>query len=225
MLDNFEKEMKEYQQLQEHLARAQVDALRGLQKRVNSMFDDELSHLQRVLAELSGTEPKLPGDGTFTAELTAAVHAMLLEERPLHRNAIHQRLQAQDIHVGGKDSLGTLSAYLSNDKRFITAGRGEWTLAKSPAMEHTENAFVITSVSSSRPTAFADTLRQYARDHDGKLDFGQVNALIDQHGWGDFNIDDIDMEAEIWHWLVSNSEWELGDGSVFRLRAHAVVVW
>ena len=66
MLDNFEKEMKEYQQLQEHLARAQVDALRGLQKRVNSMFDDELSRLQRVLAELSGTEPKLPGDGTFT---------------------------------------------------------------------------------------------------------------------------------------------------------------
>ena len=60
---------------------------------------------------------------------------MLLEERPLHRNAIHQRLQSQDIHVGGKDSLGTLSAYLSNDKRFITAGRGEWTLAKSPAME------------------------------------------------------------------------------------------
>lgn len=145
MMSNFEDLAKAYRRQQRDLARAQIDALQKFQDEVNAMFYDEQAKLQQLIADYLDEEPKLPGEGTFTADLTGAVHAMLTEQRPLHRKVIHDRLKEQGIHVGGKDALGNLSAYLSNDSRFKTAGRGEWTLAGVSLL----------------PSDFADALIEY----------------------------------------------------------------
>ena len=114
--------------IKQHIATVQLEALRQMRDEL----DEEISRLEQIV-DPSEEVGSLPADGTFTAELTTAIHEILLKERPLHRQTILERLEDREIYVGGKDSLRTLSAYLSNDDRFVPAGKGEWTLAHPPS--------------------------------------------------------------------------------------------
>ena len=113
----------------QYIAAVELDAL----KHVREELDLEIARLEQIANPPDAGH--LPADGTFTAELTMAIHDIFLEERPLRRQTILERLADQEIYVGGKDSLRTLSAYLSNDDRFIAAGRGHWTLKHLPENE------------------------------------------------------------------------------------------
>ena len=117
----------------QYIAAVQLDSL----KQMREELDEEIARLERIVNPVADAS-QLPTDGTFTAELTTAIADMLLEDRPLRRQTILERLAEQEIYVGGKDSLRTLSAYLSNDDRFQSApgARGLWTLASPPAAEH-----------------------------------------------------------------------------------------
>lgn len=110
------------------IAEVQLEALR----QVREELDEEITRLERVV-DLGD----LPAQGTFTEELTTAIYDILLEERPLRRQTILERLAEREIYVGGKDSLRTLSAHLSNDNRFKAESdrRGYWTLKYPPENE------------------------------------------------------------------------------------------
>ena len=117
----------------QHIAAVQLESL----KQMREELDEEIAHLEGIVNPVDDAS-QLPTDGTFTAELTTAIYDMLLEGRALRRQTILERLAAQEIYVGGKDSLRTLSAYLSNDDRFqsVPGARGMWTLVSPPAEEH-----------------------------------------------------------------------------------------
>ena len=115
---------------EQYIAAIQLDALKDARNEI----DEEIARLERIVSPRDTVE-HLPSDGTFTAELTTAIHDILLEERPLRRQTILARLADREIFVGGKDNLRTLSAYLSNDERFIPEGRGNWTLKNPPQEE------------------------------------------------------------------------------------------
>ena len=79
---------------------------------------------------------------TVTKQIADAVNQVLLDERPLRRGVIAERLQAMGIHLSGtveKDRVQYLASFLSRDHRFKPMGRkdprrrGEWTLADEPA--------------------------------------------------------------------------------------------
>ena len=78
----------------------------------------------------------VPRNGTFTAQITAGVEAILREERPLHRTVILKRLVAGGLHVGGAKPLNTLGSYLSMGDNFksdtSTTRKGFWTLVEEP---------------------------------------------------------------------------------------------
>ena len=69
---------------------------------------------------------------SHSAELTGAIEAVLLEERPLHRRVILERVTKRGIYVGGEKPLAVLGSYLSMDRRFKNVGRGIWTLTDEP---------------------------------------------------------------------------------------------
>ena len=116
----------------QHIAAVQLDALKPMRDELN----EEIARLERILSGIDD-DFQLPTVGTFTAELTSALHDILAAERPLKRPVILDRLAEKGVHVGGKDSLRTLSAYLSNDDRFesVIGARGMWTLAQEPALD------------------------------------------------------------------------------------------
>ncbi len=74
----------------------------------------------------------IPRNGTFTQQITTAIEAILIEERPLHRKVILERLTAQGLHVGGERPLNTLSSYLSMGAMFKAddGKKGMWTLTE-----------------------------------------------------------------------------------------------
>ena len=113
----------------QHIATVQLDALKQMRDELN----EEIERLERVISGICD-DVRLPTRGTFTEEITTAIHDILVAERPLKRQTILERLAEQGIYVGGKDSLRTLSAYLSNDDRFQSARgfRGMWTLVHPP---------------------------------------------------------------------------------------------
>ena len=212
MTFNFEGLVEEYQHRQRDLTRAQLDALQKFQDDFNFMIEEEKGRLHRLIDEHPSTEPKLPGDGTFTARLTAAVYEMLLEESPLHRQVIYDRLKDQGIHVGGKDGLGNLSAYLSNDDRFITAGRGEWTLPQAVRpMVH---------VLEEQKREINETLRQQAVAGDGKISFTHIaRSLNDTATEQSWNAQAMGLAIhEVRNWLMKNGEWQYEQPETLRLR-------
>ena len=74
-------------------------------------------------------------EGSFSKQISDAILHILLEERPMHRKKILEKVEAKGVLLGGTDRIRTLSSYLSNDRRFVTdgqEGRGIWTLAGEP---------------------------------------------------------------------------------------------
>ena len=114
-----------------HFAQIQLQALKQIVDEANA----EIEYLQTIVGEPDKNAVQLPTEGTYTAELTGAIHDLLVDDRPLHRKTILDRVVAAGVHVSGQDKLRTLSAHLSHDKRFIPAGRGEWTLSQPPAQD------------------------------------------------------------------------------------------
>lgn len=78
--------------------------------------------------------PTLRG-GERRARLVDAIDAVLRAERPMHRQDILARLEEQGVYVGGNTPINSLSAYLSQDERFESVGRGQWTLVDEPETE------------------------------------------------------------------------------------------
>ena len=74
-------------------------------------------------------------------QICGAIYEVLLDERPLHKRDILDRVQSAGVYVGGKDPMNTLSPYLTNDPRFTSDGKGNWTLAseQSGVEESEEN--------------------------------------------------------------------------------------
>ena len=113
--------------------------LEGL-RRFRDELDQEIAGLERIVGQLNGKSSPPPSEGTYTAELTAAIHELLIEERPLHRKVILERLEIKGIFVSGQDKLRTLSAHLSQDARFTPTERGFWTLVATPVSASVETA-------------------------------------------------------------------------------------
>ena len=136
----------------QHIAAVQLDALTQMRDELN----EEIERLERVISGIDD-DVRLPTSGTFTAEITTAIHDILVAERPLKRQAILERLAEQAIYVGGKDSLRTLSAYLSNDDRFhaVPGARGMWTLVSPPAAEHSIGRVEVANEQPSQPMQVA----------------------------------------------------------------------
>ncbi len=71
-----------------------------------------------------------PQRDSHRMELTNAMYSILLEEQPLHRRTILERVKERRIYVGGvQGGMNTLATYLSTDERFKNVGRGVWALA------------------------------------------------------------------------------------------------
>ncbi len=58
----------------------------------------------------------------------AAYQELLKCGKQIHYVALMELIQKKGVEVGGKDPKSTMSAHLSNDKRFISKGGGMWTL-------------------------------------------------------------------------------------------------
>ena len=114
--------------LNHRFAEIQLEGLKQFRDELN----EEIASLERVVNQFNSNSVQTPTEGTYTAELTNAIYELLIEERPLHRRTILDRLEAKDIFVGGSNKLRTLSAHLSHDGRFTPTERGFWTLANPP---------------------------------------------------------------------------------------------
>ena len=66
------------------------------------------------------------------ARVTDTIEAILREKRPQHRADILSRLEDDGVYVRGSRPLNSLSAYLSQDDRFVPVGNGEWSLVVEP---------------------------------------------------------------------------------------------
>ena len=104
---------------------AQRSAIRHTLEVVEYGFDD-------ILAEAKDLYSVPPHPETQAGHIRHGIHGILLRERPLHRKEILGRLEKQGYEVGGKKPIDLLSAHLSNDDKFKSAGSGEWTLATEP---------------------------------------------------------------------------------------------
>lgn len=108
-------------------AAMQLDSLR----RRRADIDREIAEIEKMLG-MSHEDKHAHAEGTYTAEITAAIHDVLVvAEAPLHRNEILAALEESEFFVSGKDKLGALSAYLSRDERFTSVGRGRWALTNA----------------------------------------------------------------------------------------------
>ena len=114
------------------MLQTELTAMRAMRARLN----DKIAKLEKAIDLLEETETEYATENTVIAEITNAVGRILDEDRPLHRSTIMELLEDQGIVIGGKDKLQNLSAYLSEDHRFIPGpNRGYWTLANSPIPE------------------------------------------------------------------------------------------
>lgn len=100
-------------------------------------LDMEIDALEKAISVLSGNTPPAArssrqNGSSYANTITNAIHDVLLEERPLRREAILEKVLGKGIHVGGKTPIATLGSYLSTDERFRNVGRGTWTLANEP---------------------------------------------------------------------------------------------
>lgn len=77
---------------------------------------------------------------SHTKKITDAIHAILTEAGEVHRKVITERVEAMNIDLGTGDHVRSLSAYLSQDPRFVTDNRGNWRLAKGVELDVPEFA-------------------------------------------------------------------------------------
>ena len=94
--------------------------------------------LDDVLAEVADFYTAPPQPDTQAGHVSDGIYNILLQERPLHRGDILNRLKKMGYQVGGKKPIDSVSAHLSNDPRFKSAGDGKsgtWTLTTEPTGE------------------------------------------------------------------------------------------
>ena len=96
---------------------SRLDAVRVAMREVERLPDDAVA---------------VPQPGTHRHNLTAEVYDILNEERPLHRRVLLDRVRSRGVYVGGENPMNTFGSYLSQDKRFVSVGKGVWTLAEEP---------------------------------------------------------------------------------------------
>lgn len=86
----------------------------------------------REVERLPDAAVSVPQIGTHKHNLTAAIYDILCEERPLHRSVLLDRVRSRGVYVGGDNPMNSFGAYLSQDKRFVSVGKGVWTLVEEP---------------------------------------------------------------------------------------------
>lgn len=94
-------------------------------------FEKELEAF-RVVAEKYATQGEETAADKAPADVICDSMADILEQRgaAIHRKEMLQQLVARSIHIGGKDPINNVGAYLSKDGRFLSVGKGRWGLKK-----------------------------------------------------------------------------------------------
>lgn len=109
-----------------------------------SQLSKEIDTWQNALAfaEIEGeeSEPDTTGPRSHTRIVTDAMAEILRDGRPMHRKKILERVQALGIHVSPTNTIGNLSARLSQDPRFRSDGRGNWRLADPSRQDNPEQS-------------------------------------------------------------------------------------
>ena len=72
---------------------------------------------------------------SHTEQVTTAIYKILTEAGELRRSLIAQRVEEMGIDLGEGDKVRNLSAYLSQDPRFVSDGRGNWRNAQNVELE------------------------------------------------------------------------------------------
>ena len=115
-----------------------VEKLEGEIRDLDAQKAERQSRLDAVLITMREVE-RLPDDatdvpqpGTHRHSLTVEIYDILCEERSLHRRVLLDRVRSRGIYVGGENPMNTFGSYLSQDKRFVSVGKGVWTLAEEP---------------------------------------------------------------------------------------------
>ena len=123
--------------------RQTLEGLQQTRDRLAAQRDDlneRLAVIDAAMQEVRQTgdtvAPTLRG-GERRGRLVDAIDAILRAERPMHRQDILARLEEQGVYVGGNSPINSLSAYLSQDARFVSIGRGQWRLADEPETDET----------------------------------------------------------------------------------------
>ncbi len=65
---------------------------------------------------------------SYARELTDAIQDTLKMHDPLHRNVVYDKVRACDTHVGHAKPVNSIGSYLSTDKPFKNADKGNWNL-------------------------------------------------------------------------------------------------
>lgn len=70
----------------------------------------------------------------ITRKTRIAAYRVLVEERPLHRSKLLERISALGVEILGRNPVDSLAGYLSPDARFqpYPGMRGYWTLTQEP---------------------------------------------------------------------------------------------
>lgn len=94
-------------------------------------MDRILEDLEPALLRLSAMVKPEP---TQQPKLIRNSMALILraERKPLHYRELLDRLVDSGVEVNGADPSRTVNAHLSNDERFVKAGRGYWGLSSWP---------------------------------------------------------------------------------------------
>ena len=93
----------------------------------------DVAALERAMAIYQHAQTKSANGVPRTSPHLADVLYQLLSEagQPVHRKKLLEDAQARGCVIGGKDTINTLTAHMSNDPRFeSTKGDGMWGLAE-----------------------------------------------------------------------------------------------
>ena len=82
------------------------------------------------------------GTPRTSPELASVLYQLLSEAgQPVHRKKLLEDAVARGCVIGGKDTINTLTAHMSNDPRFeSTKGDGMWGLAEWARQENNRTA-------------------------------------------------------------------------------------
>ena len=99
--------------------------------------DGTEGRIQEILDSSTGKKesPKPVNTRTHrgSSGIRSTIHTILSAESPLHRKVILEKVLNGGVHIGGKTTLRTLAAHLSDDDRFEAVGGGNWALSRDAA--------------------------------------------------------------------------------------------
>ena len=92
--------------------------------------------------ETPGAEPSVRPP-SYSEAVSDAIADILRDGEPKHRREILEQVEKKGIVVGGARPINNISARLSQDPRFSSAGNGNWKLTPAPVSEREEPDDVI----------------------------------------------------------------------------------